>query len=739
MKHQTKIIFIIHVFLTSIIFAVTPEIQQAIAMWENGKESEAFQILLKYKDGNDADAFAYLGRSYMNGKGVEKDTSLAFEYFNKAAAQGQPYGLNGVGVCYRNGYGVKQDLQKAENFFLQAAQVNCPLAEFNLGILYQGVVKAEEGTPTISDIGNTKKAIEHFRASYDAGNLKPQCAEHIGLIMLNGETPWESIRWLQEAADGNQLLAIMELAVQYEKGEIVLMNRNYAIDYAEKLGKLTKLYNLYSDICYRVGIEYMFLQQRREALLFLQMAADSGNLDAQYQMSQYHPDEGIREKYALMAVKNGNKQALVQAGTYLAQQKKYNEAMKLYQEAVNNGNLQAMCEIAIMHRVGEGVPVDYEKSMEWYEKAAAQYYPRALRELGVKYLIKYAEDSKKDFYTNIPRNLSKAYALMSMAVLLGGDEPALEKLPTFPFFGELRKITPTDSDMELAKGIVSIYYGDGNTDLEAGFKLLEASASHGNVDAMNILAILYSVDVQRKKFGKSVEYYKMAASKGNDYAARQLCNTDFMPILGEKDYSAYLKSQADKGYGVALYNLALIHEKNGDFHKAGELHLQNARNGDDHSIMALYSYQKTKQKLPCDVAEIDRLVSQALLRHDGDIEYQYANILREARDFSNSATYFMHAFLDGCTQTENYINLAYTFLLGAGVRRSPDTAVEILTDGIRKGNWDLCLILGEWVATGNDGVRKDTSYALELFKTGAEHGVEGCKEKLEKLQLENLK
>ena len=40
----------------------SPEVQQAIAMWENGNSAAAFQILLKYKDSDDSDALAYLGR-----------------------------------------------------------------------------------------------------------------------------------------------------------------------------------------------------------------------------------------------------------------------------------------------------------------------------------------------------------------------------------------------------------------------------------------------------------------------------------------------------------------------------------------------------------------------------------------------------------------------------------------------------------------------------------------------------
>ena len=737
MKHATNTILFILLALTSILFAATPEVQQAIAMWESGKEAEAFPILFKYKDGNDADALAYLGRSYMNGRGVEKNPQLAFEYFGKAAAQGQPYGLNGLGVCYRNGLGIKQDLQKAEKYFQEAAKANCPLAEFNLGMLYQGGLKIEEGTPTIPDFGNAQKAMEHFRASYEAGNLKPMCAEHIGFLLLDGKTPEDAIRWLREAADGNQALSIMELANQYENGKLVSRNCNYAIDYAEKLGKLMgDNYIIYANICYRTGIEYLFRGQRREAMLFLQMAADKGDVEAQYRLALNHPDEEIRGEYALMAVKNGNRQLLGEAGAYLGRGKQFDEAMKLYLEAVKEGgpqSLKAMCGIAFMHRNGEGVPVDYEKSMEWYAKAAAQYYPRALRELGVKYLIKYGEDPKKEFYTNIPPNLSKAYALMAMAVFLGGDNPAQEKLPNFPFFNELRTIVTADSDMELAKGIISICYGNDETDFNDGIKLLESSASHANVDAMNMLGYLFFINGPRRDLQKAAQYYKMAAAKGNDYAAKQLCGTYYGAVLGEKEFSEFLNAQADKGYGVALYNLAEIHLKHGEQKKGLELHLKNARNGNDRSATRLFMISCFSSKdLPCDSKEIEALLEQAVQRHDSFAEYTRSEFM--GRDSRETAILLIRSLLDGAEASIAWFALGQLYQQGNGVPREPDFAVELFDRAIREGYWEACTALGDIMSTGEYSVPKDLEHAKELFKIGAEHGVEACKERLDKLQ-----
>ena len=735
MKYLSTTFFLFFLSFTSFVFSATPELQQAIAMWENGQVSEAFPVFLKYKDSDDADALAYLGRSYMNGLGVEKNYSLAFEYFGKAAELGQPYGLNGVGVCYRQGCGIQQDLQKAEKYFLQAAEAGCPLAEFNLGMLYLGGFEVAEGTPTIPDFGNVTKALEHFRASYDAGNLKPQCAEHLGILMLTGETPAEALPWLQEAAAGNQPDAIVELAFQFECGGVVPIDRNQAIDYAEQFGRLTGGWELYANICYRIGIEYLFRGQWREAMLFLQLAADKGHVDAQYQLATYHQDDSIRGKYAVMAAQNGNQQVLVQAGTYLANQKQYDEAMKCYLEAAEAGDRQAMCEIAIMHRIGEGVPVNYEKSMEWYAKAAEQYYPRALRELGVKYLLLYDEDPKKEFYAKIPATLSKAYALMAQAVLYGDDD-AWGKLNAFPFIEELPTMVPDDTDMELAKGLVGLFYAPEDK-LAESLKLLEASAVHGNVDAMNALGYLYSLsNAPFHDLAKSAESYKMAAAKGNDYAAKQLCSRYYQSVLNEQEYLDYLKAQAEKGFGVALHNLAEYHTEKGDLKKALQLHLENARNGDDHSVMRLFflSLYSDEVEPQCDAEEIERLLIQAEQRHNSEAEYIRSEFT--GGDSRESAILLMRSILDGADVDVAWFALGQLYRQGNGVPREPNFAVELFERAIRAGYWEACTMLGDILSKGEYSVRKDSEYAKEIFQLGAEHDVKGCQERLEAIQAE---
>ena len=61
-----------------------------------------------------------MGRCYKKGKGVDKDKVKAFQYFSKAAKQGNAKAQFALGECYFEGKGVAQDKAKAKACFLKA-------------------------------------------------------------------------------------------------------------------------------------------------------------------------------------------------------------------------------------------------------------------------------------------------------------------------------------------------------------------------------------------------------------------------------------------------------------------------------------------------------------------------------------------------------------------------------------------------------------------------------------------
>ena len=66
----------------------------------------------------------------------------------------------------------------------------------------------------------------------------------------------------------------------------------------------------------------------------------------------------------------------------------YRTAFKLFLQAAEDGDVDAMNRIAIMYTCGEGVICDYDKSIEWEKKAIASGSTSALLNIGITYRIK---------------------------------------------------------------------------------------------------------------------------------------------------------------------------------------------------------------------------------------------------------------------------------------------------------------------------------------------------------------
>jgi TPR repeat protein len=63
----------------------------------------------------------------------------------------------------------------------------------------------------------------------------------------------------------------------------------------------------------------------------------------------------------------------------------YAKAREWWEKAAAKDNVAAIGYLGILYRYGRGVPQDYAKAREWYEKAAALGYSPAMTELGVYY------------------------------------------------------------------------------------------------------------------------------------------------------------------------------------------------------------------------------------------------------------------------------------------------------------------------------------------------------------------
>jgi hypothetical protein len=77
------------------------------------------------------------GNEYFHGYDVPQDYATAFEWYRKAADDGDAEAMNNLGISFVFGLGVMRDYQAAVGYFKRSVDRGCVRAALNLGLLYE--------------------------------------------------------------------------------------------------------------------------------------------------------------------------------------------------------------------------------------------------------------------------------------------------------------------------------------------------------------------------------------------------------------------------------------------------------------------------------------------------------------------------------------------------------------------------------------------------------------------------
>jgi TPR repeat protein len=117
--------------------SATAMYKYGIVMRSTGKPDIAIDY---FKRSDLAGANLELGHMYRNGSGCERNSAQAFQYFLRAAQQGEITAMYEVGRCYRDGVGVEASEEKAAQWMRQAANEKCrPAAKTFAEMLRSGI------------------------------------------------------------------------------------------------------------------------------------------------------------------------------------------------------------------------------------------------------------------------------------------------------------------------------------------------------------------------------------------------------------------------------------------------------------------------------------------------------------------------------------------------------------------------------------------------------------------------
>ena len=176
--------------LAEVLFANAPTRSQAVALFEaaahHGQLRAQFRLGQLCKAGE-------IGRARARSSTAHRDTvphlKMAFEWFSKAAAQGDVESLFEQGQMYAQGMGTVQDFERAAECYQQAAEQGHAKAAFNLGFLFAHGQGVEQ-----DDV----RAYQWYRISDRCGYALAKSSAALSLKRLN-QNQKELAEWRAES------------------------------------------------------------------------------------------------------------------------------------------------------------------------------------------------------------------------------------------------------------------------------------------------------------------------------------------------------------------------------------------------------------------------------------------------------------------------------------------------------------------------------------------------------------
>lgn len=336
----------------------------------------------------------------------------ALIYWEMAAKGGHAPSMYNLGVLYCNGQGVEQDVETALDWFLKAAEQDFPDALFQLGRFNEYGIVVEQNLPDAylfyeraaslgyEQANERMKALEHYKpkdTSNDNSNDSPFMSDDILQDMYEswekGEKPivdwsWEKAEELNKRLSSGPLFSSNNNRSQLSYDYLAEGNKYYeAGNYSEAIRCWKNAENYGNDkAAYNLFLVFSDqLHNNAEAMRWLRKAAESGYVDAQYQLGlQYYIGDMINKD---------NK-----------------EAAKWLLKASEQGCVECHSLLGTMYENGWGVPQDGQKAYRYLKSASDHGDFNAMTKLGVMYLE--GKCVKRDFH--------HAFRLANHAAI-GGD------------------------------------------------------------------------------------------------------------------------------------------------------------------------------------------------------------------------------------------------------------------------------------------------------------------------------
>lgn len=360
-------------------------------------------------------------------------------------------------------------------------------------------------------------------------------------------------------------------------------------------------------------------------------------------------------------------------------------AIKLYTEAAELRNLEALNNLGRIYETGKGLPgKDLQKASFYYLRAAELGHADAQTNIG--YLIEHSIGSTADQVSTTLARTGTAFT-----------QSSIEKA------AEWYRLAAEKHDYARAQNFLgSLYYtgkGGFRRDYQQALRLFNRAADQGNSHAQNNLGICYEEGVAvERNYEKAKQFYRKASEANHPSATNNLA---FLFLL-ERNYGEAIKTfhiAAALGSVDALYNIGTIFE-------AGVLHPEGKA---EHALALRYfteaaekNYSKAQLKVfdylndglcgPKDPQKAVEWLQSAAKLHSPEAQFRLAHAYEIGfgglpRDFEEAKKWYQKSA--SLEYTPALLKLGQIFENGElGVEKDLDTALKIYIDAEALGEPD---------------------------------------------------
>ncbi len=534
------------------------------------------------------------------------------------------------------------DFDAAAKWFRLAAKKGDKQAQYLFAMLYRDGKGVDR-----NDIQAVRwlklAAAQHYsEAQYQLGSM----LEHGRGVDAADATA--AFKWFHQAARAGHAGAQLHLAVMYAQGNGVKKSIEQALDWAFKASASGN------------SEAKSYVQQLLNRINAKALAGDPAAqfvLARIYEQGQgLHADINKAEQWLRQSAASGNAGAQFHLAELLLHRNSpqtLQQAADLYLKAARQGHDQAAAKIGAMYATGQGVTRNRAEAVHWLEKAAEGGQGSAQSNLGI-ILASEQQDKQAVGWLRKAAKSGEADAQNNLAVMLALGRGVRQNMRA-----ALKWLKQAAAEEDtLAQYNLGLLYVRGTgifQNEESAADWLEKAQTDGDVQARLLLGLLYDL-------GRGV-------------------------IVNAETAKHWYGLAADAGNADAIYNLAALYYRKGDFNKAFELFERAAGVGDVEAQTIVASMYQQGQGADFDMQKAVQWYEQAAEHGYAPAQFNLANLYRKGdgleQQDKTAFSWYLKASRQGFAPAQN--SLAYMYAQGRGVATDREKAFAWLQKAADQG------------------------------------------------------